>query len=155
MTGSPIAEALRTAIAIAAGPAANATAAPRLVALGWATVERDRAVAELSVALGIEASAFSPAMGSEVLGSFVLVATEILDGRLDLAVVEPSTEGRLAAHLARHGEGPTIAWLEIPTGPTVEAIPGGTPGPFGPERVGADQRDGLLRLLVATPPGTI
>jgi hypothetical protein len=150
VTGRPIAEALRAAIATAEATAATQAPTPGLVAIGWATVESDRAIAELSEALGVEASAFRPATNSTVLGSFARRATGLLGATIDLVVVEPSTEGRLAAHLARHGEGPTIAWLADPA-----TIPAGSAGPFGPERLLPPRPDGLLRLLVATAPGTI
>ena len=154
MTDGPIVDAVRAAIATAAGNGAKPSTEPRLIALGWATVESERAIAELADALGVNGSAFTPATGSTVLGSFAVVATGILDGAVDLAVVEPSTEGRLAAHLARHGEGPTIAWLAEGRPDTDQATLG-SDGPFGPERLLAARPDGLLRLLVATPPGTI
>ena len=152
MIEHPILEAFRTAIATSAAAAADRDAAHRLVAVGWATVESDRAIAELADALGVDASAFAPAAGSALLGSSAFVATRVLDGIVDVAVVEPLTEGRLAAHLARHGEGPTIAWL---ADDDIRGQAVGLDGPFGPERLLARQPDGLLRLLVATPPGTI
>ena len=161
MTDGPIVEALRAAIATVTGT--NPTAGPgeisTLVAIGWATVDRDRVITELAAALAIDASAFAPAAGSTVLGSFSLVAGGVLEGAVDLAVIEPSTEGRLAAHLARHGEGPTVAWLARSAGgPAVAAgadSSGGSEGPFGPERLLPGRPDGLLRLLVTTVPGTI
>ena len=154
MNEGPIVEALRGAIASATVDRTSPTddTAPRLVAIGWATVETDRAIAELADALATDGSAFAAAPGSTVLGSYVLVADGLLDGAVSLAVVEPSAEGRLAAHLARHGEGPTIAWLAEP-GP--DPTDPGSDGPFGPERLLAPRPDGLLRLLVTTPPGTI
>jgi hypothetical protein len=154
VTERPILEALRVTISTltstGTSTARDATLAP--IAIGWATVESDRAIAELVDALALDASAFLPATGSAVLGSFVLVASGVLDGAVDLAVVEPSTEGRLTAHLARHGEGPTVAWLAAST---MDSTNPGTSGPFGSERLLAPQPDGLLRLLVATAPGTI
>jgi hypothetical protein len=162
VTDGPILEALRAAIATVTGSGATQDPERALVAIGWATVETDRAIAELAGALGVDASAFRTATGSSLLGSFVLVAGGILDGAIELAVVEPATEGRLAAHLARHGEGPTVAWLAEsgndraeprndlagPTEPSSE-------GPFGRERLLPPRPDGVLRLLVPTPPGTI
>lgn len=154
MTDVPIVEAVRATIATLTGPetGTDRAQARAVVAIGWATVESERAIAELAGPLGIDASAFVPATGSTVLGSFALVATGVLDGAVDLAVVEPSTEGRLAAHLARHGEGPTVAWLAQPE--TDLANPVRSDGPFGPERLLPSQSDGLLRLLVAAA-GTI
>ena len=158
MSEDQVADALRAAIASVVGSGANEGVSRRLVAIGWATVESDRATTTLADALGIEASAFVPATGSTVLGPYAVVAPGVLEGAVDLAVVEPSTEGRLAAHLARHGEGPTIAWLADAAAAPPVASPDGSSardGPFGLERVLAAPPDGLLRLLVMTAPGTI
>jgi peptidoglycan/xylan/chitin deacetylase (PgdA/CDA1 family) len=158
VTGDPIVDALRAAIQTATAPVVDGgSPRSRLVAIGWATVELERAIAELARALGTEPGAFRRAGGSVSLGSSCHVGAALLEGGIDLAVVEPSTEGRLAAHLARHGEGPTIAWfadLRSP-GDTTAARDAGVDGPFGPERVLPAYADGLLRLLVAAPPGTI
>jgi hypothetical protein len=149
-----IVEALRAAIASVTGTHATKDGGPALIALGWATVETDRAIAELANALAIQPASFEVATGSAALGSSALVATGVLEGAAALAIVEPSTEGRLAAHLARHGEGPTVAWLAEPARATAEG-PEGPRGPFGPERIATPRADGLLRILVAASPGTI
>ncbi|HEY0444472.1 MAG TPA: hypothetical protein VGC90_09635, partial [Candidatus Limnocylindrales bacterium] len=78
---------------------------------GWATVELDRAEAALST----HASRSNPVRSAlapedELLGArcrFVRV------GDSSLLLLEPSTEGRLAASLARFGEGPIALYAFI------------------------------------------
>lgn len=136
------------------------------VALGWATVELDRAVVELCQALGIPADRFAAAADSFHLGARCLVAHAALPGDRSLIVLEPSIEGRLAATLARHDEGPVAVWLAIPDVIMVAAPAPGAPGarvttssertgPLGFERlVLGGPIHGPHRLLVR-PPGTI
>ncbi len=87
---------------------------PALVGVAWATVELDRAADELDPWL-------LPADGrtdtqEPHLGARVRVrATEALPGSAIL-LVEPSKEGRLAASLARDGEGPCALYLCPPEG---------------------------------------
>ncbi len=75
------------------GPLAEAD----VIALGVATVDRERAAAELP---GL---AFRAVSDDELLGAYVLTAP-LPSGRT-LLLLEPSREGRLTAFLARHGEG--------------------------------------------------
>ena len=83
------------------------------IAIGWATVELDRAAGELTVALGLDADRpFRPAPRSEALGAACRVAAVRAEGR-SLVVLEPDTEGRLAGSLARFGEGPVATWLSV------------------------------------------
>ena len=113
---------------------------PLPIAVGWATVELDRAATLLAPMLA-PGTAFEPAPMSEHLGATCRV------GRVDPAYVgelaatvvllEPSTEGRLAATLARYGEGWCATW-ERGAGPKASA--GGRTsarrdGPLGPERL--------------------
>lgn len=90
---------------------------PRLdgvpAAIAWATVELDRAVAELAKATGVPADRFATAGDDELLGARCHVARGVLAQGLSLVVLEPATEGRLAATLARHGEGPAAIWLAM------------------------------------------
>jgi hypothetical protein len=137
--------------AVADAPLADVSRGP--VALGWATVELDRAASELAAALGTSAADFLPAADSELLGARCRVAGGALPGRLSLAILEPATEGRLAATLARVGEGPAAVWLAAE-----DEIVAGTSaaheGPFGPERIVlGGPIHGPHRLLVG--PGTI
>jgi ribosomal protein S18 acetylase RimI-like enzyme len=86
-----------------------------IVAVGWATVDRERAALEwLSLP-------FVPAPDEEVLGAFAWSAA--LDDGTALLLLEPSTEGRLAAALARRGEGPVAIWVAGP--PPQAGLPAG------------------------------
>jgi hypothetical protein len=128
----------------------------RLIALGWATVDLERAVTELAGALGTDRATFADATGSVTLGAGGRVAPAILPGGIALAILEPSTEGRLATTLARHDEGPSVAWYEVPPSATGRAAGPARPGPFGPERlVAGDPPYGPHRFLVVVAPGTI
>jgi hypothetical protein len=106
------------------------------LAVGWATVELDRAAAALAPMLA-PGTAFEPASSSEHLGATCRV------GRVDPAFVdelaatvvllEPSTEGRLAATLARLGEGWCATW-DAPTA-EVTRLSARRDGPLGSERL--------------------
>jgi len=136
--------------------------AGRLVAVGWATVETERAIGQLADALGIAATSFRAAPPSAALGASCLVLDMPLPGDVALAVLEPATEGRIAAGLARWDEGPLVAWYAAaepgPDAVAPASVPAATGplGPFGPERlVGRDPLTGPHRLLVVDGPGTI
>jgi len=73
-----------------------------LVGVGWATVELDRAVREFAPRR-FEAVAPDASLGAHALVGRV--------GAGSLVLLEPSTEGRLAAALARFGEGATAVYL--------------------------------------------
>jgi hypothetical protein len=150
--GDAAAERIRAFAADAVSAARLPDGAGRLVAVGWATVETDRAVGELADALGIAPTSFQAALPSVVLGASCLVLDVPLPGDVALAVVEPATEGRIAAGLARWDEGPLVAWYAAAE---TEPRADGRLGPFGPERlVGRDPLTGPHRLLVDGP-GTI
>lgn len=102
---------------------------PRFLALGWATVDLDRAAAEWT------GRAWLAAPPDTFLGARTLVGaldptgsyadttgtsadTTLPDGRAAPAIVllEPDTEGRLAAALARHGEGPAAMYIALSSG---------------------------------------
>jgi hypothetical protein len=158
-------EALRATLAAIAADAPPVPVA-RLHALGWATVELDRAERELSADLGLASGAFIEAPDSGVLGARCRVALDTFPGGVALMILEPVTEGRLSAALARHGEGPLAAWFVLdasdaamppstvaPAGPLA---PAARAGPFGPERIAPDGAiRGLHRLLVGDGAGTI
>lgn len=104
----------------------------------WATVDRERAAAALGGA-GDELAR------DEHLGAFVLLVGSP-DGEPAIALVEPSTEGRLAATLARHGEGPIgryvavderVPWAELAARAAGAGLAMSPPagGPFGPSRL--------------------
>jgi hypothetical protein len=71
-----------------------------LAAIGWATVEIERAATEVG-------GEFEPAAPDGLLGAYAAVSERIV-------LLEPSTEGRLAATLARHGEGAAAIYVRAP-----------------------------------------
>jgi hypothetical protein len=101
-------------------PAAGDGAGPLvLVGLGWCTVELERAESELDPWLGPRPSAAPPGVELDAGG---LWTDEHLGARVRLregdglpgawmVLMEPSTEGRTAASLARDGEGPCALYL--------------------------------------------
>ncbi|HEX5465393.1 MAG TPA: GNAT family N-acetyltransferase [Candidatus Limnocylindrales bacterium] len=94
------------------------------VGLGLATVDLDRTAAAL-----VEADPglrFSPLEDDLALGAHVLAAT-LPDG-LALRLLEPATEGPLAAFLARFGEGPAVLYVAGPGRRIVRRA--GRAGPF-------------------------
>jgi hypothetical protein len=123
------------------------------VAIGWTTVESERAERELADAFGAGLGAFRDAPDDRILGGRCRIAAGGPAGVI--AVLEPSTEGRLAETLARLGEGPAVVWFVLEVAPTDRTSTPAT-GPFGPERlVGRSARDGRHVLLLADEPGTI
>ena len=143
------------------------------VALGWATVDLDRT--ELAFR---ETLPGGSRLGREDLPDDVLLGARCRGIRTDLPnlpmviLVEPSTEGRLAASLARYGEGPAAAWVVAAGAPEVTVVRGAPglpgavspaarrstaePGPLGPEILLLDGAvAGPHRLLVLVRPGTI
>jgi len=123
-------------------PAASGTApAPAPVAVGWATVELDRAAGELQPLLAPGAT-FETAPDCPLLGARCRVGRAGgRDARAPLIVLlEPITEGRLAATLARHGESWCATW-ESDAKDSARASAERS-GPLGPER-----------LILGGPPG--
>ena len=128
----------------------------RVLAVIWATVDRDRVVADLGVP--VEALADDPSLGASV--GLVRPAAEH-----PIAILEPLTEGRLAATLARHGEGSAGEYVEAPVG--LDAIRTAAAradlvlgreadGPFGRSvLVLSGPVDGPHLVLVERPAGTI
>ena len=113
------------------GPEGPVDVALDLLAVGWGTVDLDRAAAEFPMA------AFEPAAADPLIGAYARRSTG--DGRLVL--LEPNTEGRLSATLARWGEGPVALYLAArgPDRPFGGAVSIGAgvvstvrDGPFGP-----------------------
>ena len=101
-----------------------------LAGIGWATVEGERAQRELDEVLGPEpdaggtagtagadrAAAWSEQPRDAALGARVwLRQSPAVDDGPWLVVLEPDTEGRLAASLARRNEG--LAVIYLGTGP--------------------------------------
>lgn len=116
--------------------------AAAVLAVGWATVELERAARELGTAFDLE---FVEAPGSLHLGCACRRSVATVDG-VHVVLLEPSTEGRLALTLARHGEGLVAAWIRDATGRERAGPTGGAGrsarttsaarrGPFGVERL--------------------
>jgi len=83
---------------------------PRGEVIGWATVELDRAERELARAGSRPAVPVTTAtLDDEVLGARCRLI-ETAQGE-PLVLLEPSTEGPLAAALVRHGEGQVARYL--------------------------------------------
>lgn len=95
----------------------TATTRPlRLAGLGWATVELDRAADELDMWLGEAPDHDAPDASDPLLGARARVrGAGGLPGDA-VVLLEPSTEGRLAASLARDGEGPAVLYLRPAAG---------------------------------------
>lgn len=88
------------------------------LAVGWATVDLERAAAELWAGRST-----APLPDEALLGARCLAVAPTPDGESSdgpvatgppLVLLEPTTEGRLAASLARHGEGPIALYLLVP-----------------------------------------
>jgi hypothetical protein len=113
---------------------------PRKVVGGWATVDLDRAEVEVADALARFGNPQTgPAPDERVLGARCR-KMQFKEGR-EVTLLEPSTEGRLAAALARYGEGNVVLYLLVDAGATERARRAGFTltsqgrGPFGPERL--------------------
>ena len=156
------------------GGAAGASAV--LLGIAWSTVELDRAESELGAWLSDPDAADWPVEGTDAhLGATTrLRPTHGLPGGR-IVLVEPNTEGRLAASLARDGEGPCAlyvrpaaglaGWLRVarerglparaakrlpgPFGAAVLLPPGSPAGPF------VLVVDGHAAVPRTVPPGTI
>lgn len=88
---------------------------PRLAALGWATVDAARLAETLGKSVADEAHE-DPALGAIGYG--------LASASLPLVLLEPASEGRLAAALARLGEGPVALYLDgTRPGPDLGATP--------------------------------
>jgi hypothetical protein len=113
--------------------------APGALAIGWATVELERAARELAHLLALGGT-FGAAPGSIILGSRCWVGPAADRADLHIVLLEPDTEGRLARTLARSGEGWVASWELVPTGGGARSEAGprlsaARSGPFGPERL--------------------
>jgi hypothetical protein len=122
--------------------------ADRPLARGWATVDLDRAEAELDGSLAIPGS-FRSAERSEALGARCRRG-EAADGSGWIVLLEPDTEARIAGFLARRGEGWAATWMEVGTAQLPPGTAGVTSGPLGPERLEPGPSSGPFRLSVAT-----
>lgn len=134
----------------------------RLAGVGWATVDLDRAEAELGPWLDPITAA--RAVIGEVPEPHLGARTRIrrspgLPGEV-LVLAEPVAEGRLAASLARDGEGPCAMYLEPAEGLTAWLAAAATrgivtstlrPGPLGPSVLLAGAPSGPHLIVVDRP----
>jgi hypothetical protein len=119
-----------------------------IVGIGWATVELERAAEDLDSAFnraGMPQPAWAPATRDDLLGATTWVSREWWptwgsDDPPALVLLEPDTEGRLAATLARFGEGVGAIYLAArPEDPVSRIDPARlgrpSPGPLGSGRL--------------------
>ena len=126
----------------------------------WATVDRERARSAVG---GIA----EELPGDEHLGAWVTLLAHDAADEPPIALLEPSTEGRLAAWLARNGEGPAGRYVGVGAAAAFDGLAskatalglGVTPvagGPFGPSRLVIRRSTSAPNLvLVDRRPGTI
>jgi hypothetical protein len=125
-----------------------------IVALGWATVDIDAVRRRIEADAGF--GAFTPAPRDMHLGARAVVHRPGEDSGEPIEVLlEPDTEGRLAASLARHGEGFAAIWFGPRPGTPEDPPPGFgglAGGPLGPARLLLGGPPwGLSVLLLETP----
>jgi hypothetical protein len=119
-----------------------------IVGIGWATVELERAAEDLDSAFnraGMPQPAWGPAAREALLGATTWVSREwwptwTADDPPALVLLEPDTEGRLAATLAKFGEGVAVIYVAPRTGdPSGRIDPARlgrpSPGPLGSGRL--------------------
>ncbi|HXG25324.1 MAG TPA: hypothetical protein VNL94_00510 [Candidatus Binatia bacterium] len=120
----------------------------RIAGIGWATVELERAAAELDEVFrraACQAPRWAPGPRDDLLGATAWVSLEPWreherERAPAVVLLEPDTEGRLAATLARFGEGVGAVYLRRSTEPSATVIDParlGRPatGPLGPGRL--------------------
>jgi hypothetical protein len=131
MIDDPLSNGLAWLLELASARLPAGTAA-RPLGIGWATVDLDRAEPELVDRIPGRPR-FERAEDDSLLGARCRLA-RAAPGRPVWVLLEPATEGRLAAFLVRHGEGPAAGWFEAPA----TGVGGGwspvAAGPLGPER---------------------
>ncbi|NJD27212.1 MAG: hypothetical protein FIA92_02820 [Chloroflexi bacterium] len=122
------AEAARSA-AVGRDPALAGLSSAELVAIGLATVDWERA------ARASGAGEWEPLPRDSLLGATVRRARA--SAAPSVLLLEPDTEGPLAASLARFGEGLAAVYLRTPAGGRARTRPGrfARAGPLGPARL--------------------
>ena len=133
------------------------------IALGWATVDLDRMERSFAEAYPGSVTSTQDLAEDELLGAYCRLVRPGIAGVPALVLIEPSTEGRLAASLARHGEGPMAVWLHGSPDPQDPSSSTAAPrrsiavaGPFGTETLlPGGPVHGPHRLVVVAGPGTI
>lgn len=122
------------------------------LAVGWATVDLERAVGELSHLLRA-GSEFVEAASSVLLGARCCAGSAADDPGLRIVLLEPETEGRLAATLARGGEGWVATWTAEPAAAARHGhVSVARPGPLGEERLVLDGPPHRLTVDVPSQP---
>ena len=135
---SDLRDLLGSLVAFDRDAAGAGAAGARLVAIGWATVDSERTIAGLGSAAVVGPEVAEPALGAR--------AHVVRSGTVELVILEPITEGRLAAALARRGEGIAALYLDGDPGPA------GRPGPLGrPQRLLAHARPWGPYLILVAP----
>jgi hypothetical protein len=120
--------------------------------IGWATVELDRAAGELAGGLGLpDGTSFEAAASDRLLGAFARRVR--VDAGPWIVLLEPSTEGRLAAFLVRHDEGVAVVYLRASRARPRDGPPTPVPGPLGPQRLLAGDRSGPWLIVVDAAAG--
>jgi hypothetical protein len=123
-----------------------------IVGIGWATVELERAAEDLDAAFnraGLPQPAWTPGPRDDLLGATTWVSREwwptwTSDDPPAIVLLEPDTEGRVAATLAKFGEG--VATIYV-------AARAGDPARIDPARLGRPAPGPLAsgRLLLTRP----
>jgi hypothetical protein len=131
----------------AAADKIRATAAERhpwlgdlqVAGIGWATVELERAAAQFDDLIhntGTDAPGWSRPVRDDLLGATAWMREGYEPA---LLLLEPDTEGRLAASLTRFGEGIAAVYLALTerSSAAIDTANLGSPalGPLGPERL--------------------
>jgi hypothetical protein len=138
MTAASLREAIRATardLLEAAAERDRRLAGATITAIGWGTVELDRAERDLAAGLELASgvSRWKPATRDAALGATARLGPAI-DGGLPLVLLEPDTEGRLAAILARHGEGVVAVYVRTSARADLVIVPaaiGATSAPGG------------------------
>ena len=120
----------------------------RLAGIGWATVELERAAEDLATGFrrgGAPEPTWRIGVRDELLGagawtSAIAWALPGGDAWPELVLLEPDTEGRLAAALARFDEGVAAVYLAPRRGAPIEPADASrlgavAAGPLGPQRI--------------------
>ncbi|MDQ3129006.1 MAG: hypothetical protein M3Q66_11220 [Chloroflexota bacterium] len=134
------------------------------LAVIWATVDLERVLRDLGLEPTLAAATVDdPLLGGRVLDlvdpapETAVGAVVGLAGARRIALAEPSTEGRLAAFLARHGEGPAGRYVGVALDLGALATRAATAGiaisrpeigPFGPAVIVLGGRLGSPHLVL-------
>jgi hypothetical protein len=112
---------------------------------GWATVELDRAERDGPAGFAPGRSTTVKDVPDDLLLGARCRLVGLGPGERELLLLEPATEGRIAASLARFGEGPVVLYLILAqeefgqlvraAGPAGLVLSTEAPGPFGPQRL--------------------